>query len=615
MSLHEDRIEKTLGSVTGDYDGQIPEPQSRIEVLLQKILENGGGSGDRGIPGIILNESQYDIHGVPIIDNPIEDVYYMVPNTDSEQGGYIIYMYVDEEWVNIGTTYEQDETVIERAYEEFSELKSAILTDTRNIFDDIVVKGTINTSTGADAPSNTQMRGDSYLPATEGWYYIKIGNADTNKRYIAYWYASDKSFINRTSWGTSQAFYAANSSTKDVAFIRIALDTDYGTTYNNDIYISKLTDNHAVVPHETANDAIAREGSTYASSLFEKYISTGEYDFQIDWMNGNINNTTGALTIGTSNRIFTAQIIAPSIDIAVYSDSDVGFWLFEYTSPTTVTQIGLLNGLARKMEKGKNYRLLCGYTDSPSTNIATSEGMKIKFVPLNNSKNELKICQFNVGKWYRGATDGCPSEYVTEQKNKWRDFIGDKNIDVLCTNEYYQTFAENGDTTPYDEILHIGFTTVLNISGKQDAALTKVPIVSFRQENLPSGTEAWRFEILLGGHIVHCVFTHLSTEETPSRRTADLAAINTLAHQPYTIICADTNIRDISEWSVFSGVNLANGGLWGDIKTLVDGTSAGYTNRCVDNIITSVDIEISAVNTTDVIMSDHYPIIARLLIK
>lgn len=109
MSLHEDRIEKTLGSVTGDYEGQIPDPQSRIEVLLQKILENGGGSGS-GIQSAILDDSQYDIHGIPIVENPVEGLLYLVPNGESGDDTYNEFLYVDGAWEKIGTTYENGYT-------------------------------------------------------------------------------------------------------------------------------------------------------------------------------------------------------------------------------------------------------------------------------------------------------------------------------------------------------------------------------------------------------------------------------------------------------------------------------------------------------------------------
>ena len=51
MSTHEDRIEKTLGIMTGDFSGDIPAPESRIGVLIQKLM-NGGGSGSSGTSGL-----------------------------------------------------------------------------------------------------------------------------------------------------------------------------------------------------------------------------------------------------------------------------------------------------------------------------------------------------------------------------------------------------------------------------------------------------------------------------------------------------------------------------------------------------------------------------------
>lgn len=51
MSTHEDRIEKTLGIMTGDFSGDIPAPESRVEVLIQKLM-NGGGSGSSGTSGL-----------------------------------------------------------------------------------------------------------------------------------------------------------------------------------------------------------------------------------------------------------------------------------------------------------------------------------------------------------------------------------------------------------------------------------------------------------------------------------------------------------------------------------------------------------------------------------
>ena len=104
MSSNEDRIEKTLGIMTGDYTGDIPAPESRIEVLLQKIINDGGGSGGGGVKYVILTESQYDIHGIPIISDPDEGTIYLVPTSSYTGNLYDEFIFVNSKWEKIGSS-------------------------------------------------------------------------------------------------------------------------------------------------------------------------------------------------------------------------------------------------------------------------------------------------------------------------------------------------------------------------------------------------------------------------------------------------------------------------------------------------------------------------------
>lgn len=101
MSTHEDRIEKTLGSITGDFSGDIPAPESRIEILLHKILEN---KVDGGFRSIVLSSSQYDITRKPIIDDPEEGVIYLVPNGDDGDNTFDEWMYLNDSFEKIGSS-------------------------------------------------------------------------------------------------------------------------------------------------------------------------------------------------------------------------------------------------------------------------------------------------------------------------------------------------------------------------------------------------------------------------------------------------------------------------------------------------------------------------------
>lgn len=101
MSTHEDRIEKTLGIMTGDFSGDIPAPESRIEVLLHKILENKVNGGFRSI---VLSSSQYDLTRKPIIDDPEEGVIYLVPNGDDGDNTFDEWMYLNDSFEKIGSS-------------------------------------------------------------------------------------------------------------------------------------------------------------------------------------------------------------------------------------------------------------------------------------------------------------------------------------------------------------------------------------------------------------------------------------------------------------------------------------------------------------------------------
>lgn len=101
MSTHEDRIEKTLGIMTGDFSGDIPAPESRIEILLHKILEN---KVDGGFRSIVLSSSQYDLTRKPIIDDPEEGVIYLVPNGDAGDNTFDEWMYLNDSFEKIGSS-------------------------------------------------------------------------------------------------------------------------------------------------------------------------------------------------------------------------------------------------------------------------------------------------------------------------------------------------------------------------------------------------------------------------------------------------------------------------------------------------------------------------------
>lgn len=99
MSTHEDRVEKLLGSLTGDYGGELPPAQSRIEALIHKVIEEALG----GLPIHTLTAGQYDpTTGMPTISDPVENEYYLVPSRDDSSNLFDEWVYVDGRWEKFG---------------------------------------------------------------------------------------------------------------------------------------------------------------------------------------------------------------------------------------------------------------------------------------------------------------------------------------------------------------------------------------------------------------------------------------------------------------------------------------------------------------------------------
>jgi endonuclease/exonuclease/phosphatase family metal-dependent hydrolase len=234
------------------------------------------------------------------------------------------------------------------------------------------------------------------------------------------------------------------------------------------------------------------------------------------------------------------------------------------------------------------------------------------------SSNTIKVCSFNVGKWYDGRTN-VPTEKIAEQKAKWLHFMGKENLDFMCMQETTQYFDQSGTITPFDSFLHTSFLHLYDTHETEDhgnAIATRHAFhwVGYSSMGLNTGSLAGL--LYCNNHVINVRCVHLSTEKGSSgRRVADMQRIaDWLATQEYAIVLGDFNAYSADEYNVFSNYNMANCGDFGQIETWTPTSS--WTFGCMDNIITTKNIEISdAYAYTDAELSDHKPLIARLLIK
>ena len=101
-----------------------------------------------------------------------------------------------------------------------------------NVWDEEWELGTINDTTGQTSPSNNNIRTKNYIPVRPNTTYYKyIGN---DKSGAIFYYDKDENFILRDSSGNSgsRPFTTPNN----CYFVKLALYSSYGTTYNNDIF-------------------------------------------------------------------------------------------------------------------------------------------------------------------------------------------------------------------------------------------------------------------------------------------------------------------------------------------------------------------------------------------
>ena len=137
-----------------------------------------------------------------------------------------------------------------------------------NVWDEVTELGAISKTTGQNTSSDAKLRTKNYIsirPNTT--YYFKGGTgADL------FWYRADGTFISATS---GQAQNATFTTPSDACYLRFALFSGYGTTYNNDIsinYPSTDTDYHA---YSGTTTSITFPSTVYGGTLTVNEDGTG----------------------------------------------------------------------------------------------------------------------------------------------------------------------------------------------------------------------------------------------------------------------------------------------------------------------------------------------------
>lgn len=229
----------------------------------------------------------------------------------------------------------------------------------------------------------------------------------------------------------------------------------------------------------------------------------------------------------------------------------------------------------------------------------------------------LKLMTWNVGLFNDGSTR-VPTADAPAQIIKFKTFLGKSDPDILNTQEFLKFF---------DAGLTISSVDIMSFKYKDHYTDDGVPIFSkitpHNAETVMFSSGDSRgyvyFDVNIQGKTVTIANTHLTTEVDPTiHRNDDIAELIAFMNtKDYVILSGDFNVYTDAEFDAFktAGYVLCNGGDFGWFKTWpVNISGSLWGTEHLDNIIVSSNIIPQYVETMDVEISDHAPLLATLRI-
>lgn len=162
--------------------------------------------------------------------------------------------------------------------------------------------GTLNRDTGAMVDDSNRIRSKNFIPVFPNTTYF-FKNPTGTARYICY-YNSNKTFISSIENSSNTVFTTPDG----CAFIKFALNTAYGTSYNNDVCINiSPSGNGTYKPYELITTSLKTVGKNLISSVVQ----------------GGMNNK-GVVDATATNRLSTNVIDLQLLHNLIFSGTKTG---------------------------------------------------------------------------------------------------------------------------------------------------------------------------------------------------------------------------------------------------------------------------------------------------
>ena len=234
----------------------------------------------------------------------------------------------------------------------------------------------------------------------------------------------------------------------------------------------------------------------------------------------------------------------------------------------------------------------------------------------------LRVCTFNMARDYASLT-GADSAGIQKQILNYLNFIGQYDPDVIQAQEAGGEYWDDGNTknmnsTVFSRKYEFRLWPMHNRktwSKYNCSEPTTITLAATYDGKTRSYTKMF---LHLDDKVICLLNAHCEYEGTfaECRQLQFQELATEMAQHEYCILCGDFNAYSPSEFSEFSGFNVANCGEYGNIDTWhVDGDYPSWPNKCVDNIITTANIRIQNVvrGPYDIdYFSDHAPLLADL---
>lgn len=231
--------------------------------------------------------------------------------------------------------------------------------------------------------------------------------------------------------------------------------------------------------------------------------------------------------------------------------------------------------------------------------------------------DKIRVMSYNVGSYNRndfghpndGNLDGVVKDFrklyaevgvdiILVQED--RDHV-DKNNTLPVLTEVYKPFAYKA-LSPYSGYATQRGYSHFPISDVYSKELINQSSVGFKIRRL-------KFNVRINGKIVTCISSHLilGVEHVALRQLQMQELLNEVKSEERFIIAMDSNVDSVSEYDLFNEYNISNTGYFGTFPT---SQNSGLPR---DVIVTNMDIV--NVEMPDSLLSDHYPMVADIIVR